>query len=739
MGNLCSRCKKSNENNNEKEMSLIEINVDKEIKIKGTIEQIKSIKKIKLDIETDEKGNESNKKHEAEEKKIENDKNFEIIKIKDDDQKPLIEMEEKKQVNDNDNEINNNLKNLEEGEKHSEEREKNKEGNNLEEIEKNLEEREKYSEGREKNKEGNNLEEIEKNLEERGKYSEEREKNKEGNNLEEREKHLEEREKNLEEKEKNLEEKEKNLEEKDKNLEEKEKNLEEKEKHLEEKNLEANNLEVKEKNLEEKEKSLNEKDNNLKEKDKEINKKEKSIIEKEKELEKKDKDIKDKEKSLNETRLKQDEEINKKENELKERENKLNEKDKEINNKEKSLNSEKSNFIMQSRNKEKEIQEKEEKYKQDIIQLKKDKELLMQDKINFQKEKELDKLPFLIGLDNIGATCYMNSTLQALSNTEDLTKYFLNEFKYDPHDSTKILTNEYYKVLNHLWDKNKKKGSYAPKDFKEVLSKENSLFEGIQANDSKDLINFLLERFHNELNKKDNQQINIINDNIQFNETETLKCFLNNFSINYKSIISTLFYGVLETKYKCLGCNAMKFNFQLYSFLEFPLEQVNYYCYQNGKRNALQNIDGNNPDINLDECFEYHQKIDLMSGDNQMFCNFCQGNRDAYYGSTLYSLPLHLIIILNRGKNAVYECKVNFPEKLNLLNYVTFKDGVTALNLYAVICHHGPSSMSGHFTAYCHNRKDNKWYSYNDSMVNICNDSHPYNTGMPYILFYKAA
>ena len=32
------------------------------------------------------------------------------------------------------------------------------------------------------------------------------------------------------------------------------------------------------------------------------------------------------------------------------------------------------------------------------------------------------------------------------------------------------------------------------------MSKENPLFAGIQANDSKDLINFLLERFHQELN-----------------------------------------------------------------------------------------------------------------------------------------------------------------------------------------------------------------------------------------------
>ena len=52
------------------------------------------------------------------------------------------------------------------------------------------------------------------------------------------------------------------------------------------------------------------------------------------------------------------------------------------------------------------------------------------------------------------------------------------------------------KLLKIYGTQKKNNKSYSPNSFKEVLSKENPLFEGVAANDSKDLFNFLLERFH---------------------------------------------------------------------------------------------------------------------------------------------------------------------------------------------------------------------------------------------------
>ena len=450
-----------------------------------------------------------------------------------------------------------------------------------------------------------------------------------------------------------------------------------------------------------------------------------------------------------------EEKYKQKEIELKQKEDSILKKGKELLEREANITKSEKSFKEKEQEFSKKNQELikiQDKFKQEKInhekQLAQKENILNQFKISLDQEKkdfedkkkkeELSKLPNLVGLQNIGATCYMNATLQALSNTKSLTDFFLTKYKFDANAYNKKMANEYYKVLTNLWSDEKKNGDYPPYDFKQAISEENPLFAGIQANDSKDLINFLLERFHQELNyaKKSNNDNEIVNVN-QMDEMQTLKVFISDYFNSNQSIITDCFYGMLETKSKCTGCQLTKYNFQIYSFLEFPLEQVNIFMFQMGRRFNMMN-QGQNPDIDLLECFEYYQKTDYMNGQNQMYCNICNMNMDTYYGSNIYSLPNYLIINLNRGKGAVYECKVNFPENLNLLNFVTFKQGKTYFQLYAVICHLGPSSMSGHFVAYCRHKNNDKWYKYNDSFVTECTKPQEYNEGMPYILFYRA-
>lgn len=63
----------------------------------------------------------------------------------------------------------------------------------------------------------------------------------------------------------------------------------------------------------------------------------------------------------------------------------------------------------------------------------------------------------IVGLSNLGNTCFMNSCLQCLSNTTLLTQYFLNryyenEINYDnPLGSQGRLAKNYAKFIKGMW------------------------------------------------------------------------------------------------------------------------------------------------------------------------------------------------------------------------------------------------------------------------------------------------
>ena len=113
----------------------------------------------------------------------------------------------------------------------------------------------------------------------------------------------------------------------------------------------------------------------------------------------------------------------------------------------------------------------------------------------YLKEISKFKVPPLIGLANIGATCYMNATLQCLSNINLLTDFFLSNkdtFLNIPFNAEeKPISKAFSDVLYHLWNPNEPKKYYSPDYFKNIISSKNKLFQGIQANDSKDLLLFL--------------------------------------------------------------------------------------------------------------------------------------------------------------------------------------------------------------------------------------------------------
>ena len=139
------------------------------------------------------------------------------------------------------------------------------------------------------------------------------------------------------------------------------------------------------------------------------------------------------------------------------------------------------------------------------------------------------------------------------------------------------------------------------------------------------------------------------------------------------------------------------------------------------------------PTISFDFCFKYMSKEELF---HDTYCPHCGNAGLSKYRETIYSLPLYLIIILNRGRGNIFNCNVQIPEIFDASNYIEIKSENNNYELVGIVSHFGESGMGGHFIAFCKHSIDGKWRCYNDSIVTECQNDY-LNKGTPYIVFYK--
>ena len=394
-----------------------------------------------------------------------------------------------------------------------------------------------------------------------------------------------------------------------------------------------------------------------------------------------------------------------------------------------------------------------------------------------------------IGLQNVGATCYMNATIQCFCQIEKFVDYFkshqrindiIDEYKNKNED---CLTTSFKYLIENLWPtdksyqdkkynlKNSNNKYFVPKEFKEKISKMNPLFEGVKANDSKDLVNYIIMRLHEELNEGIKYENNIAPS--QEDEISMFNFFQQSYFQENKSIICDLFCGINGTLYECSSCHTKKYNYQMGFFYIFPLEEVRKFKIQNLQNEYLQkmqlqmqmqiqmgqiipymnnmnnmmlfsqpyfaNIQNINT-VSMKDCFDFNQKIETMAGENSMYCNICKRQEIAYYHSYIVTSPEIIVMILNRGKGIEFNVKLEFTEYLNIQDYVRIKNNNSCnYKLIGVVTHLGESGASGHFIAYCRSPIDNKWYNYNDDLFFPVTDfkKQVIDYAMPYILFYQ--
>nr|KAF6503388.1 ubiquitin specific peptidase 8 [Molossus molossus] len=335
--------------------------------------------------------------------------------------------------------------------------------------------------------------------------------------------------------------------------------------------------------------------------------------------------------------------------------------------------------------------------------------------------------PALTGLRNLGNTCYMNSILQCLCNAPHLADYFNRNCYQDDINRSNLLghkgevAEEFGIIMKALWT-----GQYryiSPKDFKITIGKINDQFAGYSQQDSQELLLFLMDGLHEDLNKADNRKRHKEENNDHLDDFKAAESAWQKHKQLNESIIVALFQGQFKSTVQCLTCHRKSRTFEAFMYLSLPLASTSK--------------------CTLQDCLRLFSKEEKLTDNNRFYCSHCRARRDSLKKIEIWKLPPVLLVHLKRfsydGRwKQKLQTSVDFPlENLDLSQYVIGpKNSLKKYNLFSVSNHYGGLD-GGHYTAYCKNAARQRWFKFDDHEVSDISVSSV-KSSAAYILFYTS-
>ncbi|CAH8272862.1 unnamed protein product [Arabidopsis lyrata] len=179
----------------------------------------------------------------------------------------------------------------------------------------------------------------------------------------------------------------------------------------------------------------------------------------------------------------------------------------------------------------------------------------------------------LAGLSNLGNTCFMNSALQCLAHTPPIVDYFLQDYSDDINRDNPLgmcgeLAIAFGDLLKKLWSS---RNAVAPRSFKTKLARFAPQFSGYNQHDSQELLAFLLDGLHEDLNKVKRKPYIELKDSDSRPDDEVAEELWNYHKARNDSVIVNVCQGQYKSTLVCPVCGKISITFDPFMYLSVPL------------------------------------------------------------------------------------------------------------------------------------------------------------------------
>lgn len=342
-------------------------------------------------------------------------------------------------------------------------------------------------------------------------------------------------------------------------------------------------------------------------------------------------------------------------------------------------------------------------------------------------KENLKKAIFLkgvVGIQNMGNTCYCNSTLQLLRACPEWNAFCITENfkeKLSDNNTNKKILLAYQDIIKSLWSASKP-AYVRPLGFinevqKAVKGTVYEMFGKPIPNDSHEYLVYLLDNFHEALKSEGEFQEEKIDESLD--EVQKMIMMANmgwtRFASKNNSKVLEIFFGMIRKTIHCTNCKNNSYQWEVFNSLKIPCEGISFLDW-------IQN------ELKESEIEDYN-------------CEKCKNKYLAKIYSHIWKLPSSLFITLRRfnfdGRKNMLKCPYN-GENMSFENFFADESNDSSrkwtYEIRGISDHHG-SHMGGHYTAQFKHPISKEWWLFDDETSHKL--ENPLFSTSNYIFFFK--